>query len=853
VKPLRRLRYWLRRREEEAALAEEMEHHRAMLGKRGASAKFGNATQAKEDARRVWIWPWLESVTQDLRYALRGLRRQPGFALAAILAISLGLGINASLFSAFNAVALQPWPVHAPDRVITLYNILPREIGGDRYSGFSISEARYLSENARNASAVVAYRPMGVRLGFEPADEASKACFVTGDFFDVLGIPMALGRGFIRDEDKLGQPVPVAILGYRMWRDRFGADPEIVGKEVRVDDVPLVVVGVVAESFQGVDLMEREVWLPMAGMELLRTTDEGRVHTQSLLNRPDHCCSPAAARLAPGATRESAAVELDLLHRRYARTHRLETGGLSVRGTENFGVPGAMRAIPILGLFGVATLLVLLLACANVGNLLLARGATRAREFAMRRSLGATRGRLVRQLMTESLILGGVGGALAMAIATVLPEFLIRRAFGPPPMRFLPDHRVLLVVCGLSIFASLAFGLLPAIRSTRDLSVAAKSRFSARGALLAVQVAVSVILLVNAGLLTRAVERARAQNPGFAIENRTVVALQFPANPSDAARRRNVAERVAEELRRLPGVRDTGLTLLAPLGSSRSFTSFRLPGDERTAHRDVRVHSVSPGYLKVLRVPVAAGRDLEPADAGRRTILVNQTLANLTWPNAVAVGKTILSNNRELEVVGVVADAYLDGWQQVVPAMFQPFEATNVAHAVVETGGPPISYESIRKAVAQIDSKVQIQAYPLSDNVERQLKPVAAGAEIASMLGVLALVLASVGVFGVFSYVVQRNTREIGIRMAIGARPGQVIWGVLGGSGIALLVGAVVGVAGAIPLGGVLESQFVAVRKLDAAAYLGVAVVLVAAGLAASYVPARRASRIDPIEALRVD
>lgn len=851
MKLFRRLRYWLRRKNEEAAMAEEMEHHRQLLLQEGVPPQsFGNTLRTMEEARQVWIWGWLESVAQDLRYALRSLRRQPSFTFAALLAITLGLGLNASLFTAFNAVALKPWPVHQPENVVTLYNVLSKSSSENRHSGFSITEARYLNQNAKTLNGVVAFRPMGVQLGVEAAGEKSKACFISGNFFNVLGVGMTLGRGFTTEEDMPGSPLPVVILSHRIWRNHFGSDPEIISKEVRVDNVLLTVVGVVSEEFQGMDLMDRDIWIPLETLSLLKTSDEERRWTQSFLTQADFCCSSIAARLAPGSSRQSAASELEAIHLQYGKQHQIETSGIWVHGTENLGTPGTAKAVPILSLFSIATILILFLACANVSNLLLARGSARIREFEMRLSLGATRGRLIRQLMTESFLLAAAAGILSALIAAILPDLLVRWAFGEPPIHFTPDWTVLIFIFGLTSITCFGFALIPAFRSTRLTIADTKVKLSLRGTLLAIQVAVSVILLINAGVLLRAIERTHHQSPGLAISNRIIAALQFPVNQYSEDQKHSAIKAVTENIHRLAPMKQIAFTAQAPLGTSRNWTGYRMPHEDKKTSHEIRIHSISPGYFDTLRIPILAGRDFHSLSDQKDFIIVNQRFANQISDSAPIIGRAIIVNNRPREIIGIVRDAYIDGWEEIPPSVFEPLEVSTVTYAVIETEGA-LPLDLLRSLIAQADSRIQIQTYPLSQNLDRQLKPVIAGAQFASLLGMLALILASVGIFGVFSYIVQQRKKEIGIRIAIGATSKQIIQKVLGASSIPLALGSILGITLAIPLANLLKSQFIMIHQFDLPAILGVLILLSAAAMIASYIPVRRATGIDPMESIR--
>ncbi len=507
--------------------------------------------------------------------------------------------------------------------------------------------------------------------------------------------------------------------------------------------------------------------------------------------------------------------------------------------------------MPIFALMLAGVMLVLLLACANVGNLLLARAAARRREIVTRLSLGASRARVIRQLMTESLVLACAAGAAGIALAYRLPALVFRAAVNEPlSFGVDPDSTVLAYTVALCLLACMVFGLAPALHGTR--SGVMGTRLRLRNSFLAVQVAASVVLLVGAGLLVRGIQRARHQDPGFAIRDVASVSFDLPANAYDAPRTRAFFAQLTRDLEALPGLQPIGLTRTEPLSSSRSFTNFRLPGEEETQSKPVQFQEVSAGYFDVLQIPIVAGRNLEPADGARNAIVINETMARRYWTTATAaVGKTILSALTH-EIVGVAKDAYTTDLDKIEPTLYQPLSGRSVPRALVRTAAGE-SARAVAAAAARLDPRVQVRVTPLAENLDRWLDAVRTGAAVAAGLGMLALTLASIGMFGVFAYWVQQRTQEIGIRMALGARPGQVIHLVLSTGSRAVLLGLTAGLAGAIAGARLLHSYLFGLSPLDPVAYCGAAVVLATAALAATYWPARRATRIDPIRALRYE
>jgi predicted permease len=850
-KLFRRLRYRRFRQD----LADELDFHRTMaeqqLGDAHAARRaMGNETLMREDARAVWIAPWLDGVMQDVRHAVRSLIHSPSFAVPAIAALALAIGINTSVFTVYNAVAIRPWPVKDPHQVITVHGT----VNGGGFSGFGLSEYRYMRDHAKSLSGAVAYRETAVRMENDPAGKSSGAMYVTGDFFDVLGVPMALGRGFRADEAKPDQPLPVAVISWRTWQTKLGANRTVVGTTIRLDDVPFTIVGVTAEEFTGTSPSHYGIYLPIPAMALL---PRDQAYASSWQHRPDHCCSNVAARLAPGVSRGEARAELDLLSRQFQSQHKLEPRSVVTAGTQFFSAPGAKRSVKAaFSLMFAGVTLVLLLACANVGNLCVARSLARRREFAVRASIGAGRWRIVRQLLTEGLIVALAAAAAGIGIAVWLPGTVIALfTENPPALRLDPDWTVLAYALLMASASTMIFGLAPALSGTRlDLysvlkgdSTTASSKFRLRTVLLGVQTALSVLLLVAAGLMTRGVQRAATLDPGFAIEGITVLSIDLPASSyiSDSARAFNST--LVREVQQVSGA---ALTMFPPLGNSRTSTGFTLPG--RPGERQSAfLHEVSPDYFKLLKMPVVAGRAFTPADSAAGPILVNEAMARRLWPNESAIGKSIITGRTSREVIGVARNANTLGLGPVEPAYFLLTGSDRIPSILVRSD--PAVIQQATAMVHGIERTAVIRAEPLRANFDRQIRPVRNAAALAGALAIFGLLLAALGLSGVCAYVVQQRTREIGVRMALGARRIDIIRFVLAGHGGAIAAGLVCGMIAAILASRLLVSSLYGVSPLDPITYAGVLFVLVVAGLMATLAPARRAAGLDPLRALRYE
>jgi macrolide transport system ATP-binding/permease protein len=923
----RRLRARIRHRHFAADLDEELAFHRDMkkdaLARAGvdnaddlatrSAHEMGNTTLAREAARGVWIAPWIDSVRQDLVYAARSLRRQPAFTVATLAALIVAIGLNTSLFTAYYALALRPWAVADPWRVVMLFDL---RANGFLNDGLSLAEYRYLRDHAHALSGLIAKHQREVVIGDDEAAQRVSVAFVNSNYFDVLGVRTAVGRTFLADEDRLGAPLAVCVIGYGLWQGRFGGDPGAVGRTLRVNDTTFTIVGVIASDFKGTgDRGEPLLWIPLAAMPLAFTSDPTSV--RDLLEKPSACCASIAGRLALGVTREQAQLELDQLSRLFRQSVGQKVTHPAVLPTRILAQNKGNGAMVVFALMFTCTTLVLLLACANVGNLCVARALARQHEIAVRLSLGASRPRVIRQLLTESLLLAVTAGTIGIGIAFFLPNLLTEAAF--PGVRvpdLSPDWMLLAFTCGLCALACLLFGLAPAIRGTRlgtiplaDSSTgstrAIGTGFALRGLLLATQLAISLILLVGATLLARGVQRVATQDPGFAIDDVAVASLELPARGFDRPRTAAFAHEFTTALRARADLRSAALTMFEPLASGRVLTSIRLPGEAENRTRTIEQHLVSPEYFDVLEIPLVAGRGFTPGDVGGGVALVNQTMARELWPNDNPIGRTIIGAGGRrpgaapsaTEIIGVVRDAYTSGLDRVEPVFYKPLpppdvpfqprillkqrpsaagaagpagaagsarsagatRATGATGPAAPTGAaePAVATDlagaatALRALVHSLDPRVGVKVEPLRANFDRWLTASRVGAAIAGAVALLALVLAAIGVFGVFAFVVQARTQEIGLRMALGARPHQVVALVMRSTAWATLGGLGVGAIGAFAGSRFLVGQLYGVSPSDPAAYITASALLAIAAAAATFLPARRATRIDPIAALR--
>ncbi len=868
----RRLRYWLRRDELDAALTEELEFHRQLKQQaferdgmsptdahHAARRELGNVTQAREAARHVWIWPWIDSVRQDVGYAVRSLRRQPGFTCLSVVVLGIAVGLNASLFTVAAGIALRPMAgLSDAGRVVTVAGAIPAAVGG--VGGMSFPEFAFLAAGSRTLTGLAAERNTSVTLDAGGVGRTTVVHAVTASYFDVLGVRMARGRGFRSEEDRRDAPEPVVVLSYALWQTRLGADPATVGTTVRLNDTPHTVVGITPQEFTGSEGGAIRIWVPLSSLPRLRPNNPFEVN---LLDRAEDCCVDVVGRLADAVTRGQAEAELQVLSDRFRSSVAQDPRPIVLEGTAFLRGrrADAGTVLAVIGVLFLGIVIVLLLACANVGNLLLARAVARRGEIGVRLAIGASRRRIVRQLLTEGFVLALIASAVGVVLAWWLPGIALNRLAGhPAPFDTNPDGLVIAYAVFLAAVACVAFALAPALHATRgNVAGALKdaapspSTLPLRSMLLAAQVAMTIVLLASAGLLLRGVAAARTVDLGFAIDDVVVAAIELPQPAYDAARSETFMTDLAA------GLRDAGVDSFAfvstePLSENSYMTGLRLTGEGVDQARSIEFRAVTPGYFDVLRIPVAAGRAFVDADAGRGVAIVNETLARRYWPGENPLGRSFVTGEeRSLQIIGVVGDAHIDGLAAVEPMFFQPMTRlrSDRLPRLLFASTRPSTSAAVIAAIERLERRARVEVVPLSDRLESWLGELTLAPIAAALLGMFGLGLATVGMFGVFAFVVRQRTREIGIRMALGARPADVVRIVLAGNSRAVIAGLGVGIAGAVAASQVLRSSLYGLSPLDPVTYGTVTVVLAAAALAASYVPARRAARVNPMRALR--
>ena len=800
---------------------------------------------------------------QDVRYASRILRKSPGFTVLAILTLALGIGANTAIFSVLDAVVLRPLPFVAPNR---LAHLTGKFALGDQAG---ISPPDYADYRAANRTfeqmAVLNYEAQISNLSGEGRPEQVTTSIASWNLFNALGIRPLLGRTFAPADEQAEQP-QVAILGNGIWRTHFGADQKIIGKNIVLDGRSLSVIGVLSSDPS--ILSKAQIWLPMPLL------------AKGMNMRLNHFLV-GVGKLKPGVTLEQAQADLDSdaqpIDARFPDTNK--GWGLKIRPLATVLVgPVQTRLFLIAGAVG----LLLLIACANIANLLLARGETRQRELAVRRALGASRKRIVQQMLTESIVLASGGGIVGVLAG--LWGVAALRALAPSDLPRLNEIQVngvvLAFTAGVSLFAAILFGLAPALRSSQAhfadaLKQAGRGMHHSRkklGSTLVVgQIAVSLTLLVGGGLLVQSFWRLIHVNPGFQPQNAVTAKLEFPSEKYGTPQKSSAfLQQFQKRAGALPGVQAIGAVSELPLTGEYGDLVFHIPGHayEPGQFEDAEFRQTTPGYFEAMRIPLLAGRSIRWSDTANAppVMVVDQAFAKQYFPDQSPIGKQLdflgppsgTTFTRAVTIVGLVGDVShdsLDAPQR--PEMYVPVAQSSVPemNIVVRTSLPPGSTATVlQNVLSSLDKNEALSTVrTMQDVIASSVSQPRFSALLVAIFAVLALGLAVIGLYGVISYSVTQRTNEIGIRMALGATPRDILQMILGGGIKLALIGTAIGVALALSLGRFLQSLLFEVRATDPVTLAVVAVLLLAVALAACYIPARRAMKVDPMVALRYE
>ena len=867
----RRLGYLFpsRRRAEERDMQEELDALARIAGER----ELGNLTLAAENARETWQWTWLEVAIADVRYAARGLRKNPGFAAVAILTLAVGIGANTAIFSVVNSLFLRPLPVQDPYRLVVL---AARERGSAEFHDLSYPDYRDYRAHAGAFSDMLGFALGMPGLAVDQRPDQVLTSYVTGNYFSMLGLQPALGR-LIGPEAEVPGIAPELVLGYNYWQRRFNGDSRVLGKTARLDGRAITIAGVAPKEFHGTfSLAATDAYAPVS----LLAAGDG-----SFWTKRDRGDLRVIARLKRGMSLRQGRASLEVTARRLAEQYPETSKYTSMEAYPEWRArpqPDAAGSAPaMVCVFLALASIVLLVACVNLANILRVRGKRRETEMAVRSALGAPRSRLVRQLLTENLLLAAMGGAGGILISALLSRAL-SSLFTPidlpmVQLDFRPDWRVFVYAFGAALLAGLIVGLGPlrsAWRSNlnvvlheggRGLFGGRRSNRS-RDVLVVTQIAASMVLLVAAGLFIRSLEGAQRLNLGFDPQHVLNLSMDVHNIDYDEGRGKRFYRELMARTRALPGMESAAFVYSVPLFHDRFLGTVYIEGRPLTpgeAPPEVPYNVVDPGLFRTLRIPILRGRGLTEADneATPRVAIVSQAMAERFWPERDPVGKRFRirnPNNPLLEVVGVARNAkFTSPTPEAEPYFYIPLSQNYTAPITLQVRSslPPERLER------QLQQEIHALApdLPLYDvrTMEEALGGTTGffvfrvGAELAAGLGVLALFLTTIGVYGVISYSASQRTHEIGLRIALGAVDLDILRIVLG-QGLRLIgIGVLIGAGIALAASRALSSLLVGVSASDPITYVSVAVLLGAVATVAGYMPARRAIRVDPVLALR--
>lgn len=828
--------------------------------RRNARIQIAGIEQVKEEVRTMRTGASVESFWQDLRYGARMLRKKPGFTAVAVVTLALGIGANTAIFSIIDAALLTPLPIPSPDRVVMVWSENPAR----HWHDFPASVPDYLDWKASGIfETLAAFDSSGFNLRIGNQTERVDGVEVTPEWFEIAHAIPYLGRTLEPSDTRLGQD-QVVVLGYDLWSSRFGADPHIIGKEAIVNGVASTVVGVLPRNFA--KFGHEQLYAPL----LFRppaSTDRG---SRSM---------GVVGRLRDGLTLASAQGRIDIIAARLARSFPAEDAGIRVRlqPVEEANVED-IRSL-LLVLFG-AVGFVLLVACANVANLLLVRGAGRQKEMAIRTALGAGRGRLTRQLLLESVLLALLGAIAGTVPAWAGIHFIRTFKFDelPSPDQINLNFTVLLFTFSLAMLTGILFGMIPAWQAWRSdinepLKDTSRAQTSVRqgkvGSLFVVaEVAFTVVLLAGAGLMLRSFIQLRSANPGY--DPRSVLAMDVALSANRYAtpdQQRSFVEEAVTRLRNLPGAEAAAATDSLTGGDSFHGRGLHIPGRPEPKPGEqpvVLVSAVTRDYFQTLNIPLLLGRHFSEGDRANApgVVIIDKNLANLYWPNQDPIGQPIKLGAKEpsLTIVGVVGDVeqnpilkmFAGGRPGQIYLPFAQNPAADLSLVVSAHQKPAALASAARAAIAAIDPDEPLFHIRTLDELRAESRtPARLGTVLLGFFGAVALLLAAIGIYGVISYRVEQRTRELGIRIALGAKRGDLLALVLGRGGLLIVIGAALGLAAAFVLTRAMRSLLYEVAPNDPQTFIAVTVLLAAVGLLATYIPARRASSVDPTVALR--
>ena len=824
----RRLYYLINQRRLNLELENDMAFHREMA-ERAGHKNFGNTLRLREQAYEAWGWTWLDRLSQDLRFGMRVLGRSPGFTLVAVMVLAIGVGVNVSAFSLFNMVALKPLPVPEADRLVRLERRSP-----DQYSSqMSYPSCLFYQEHAHSLSAAMAV--LGVPpMEIDSDDQLTSASFVTPNYFVELGARPAWGRLLDPASDGSVNNVPAVVLSYGLWQRRFGGDPNVVGRVIHLNSRPVTIAGVTPFAFATLGGQDPDLWLPIAQQPYL-------IERSTILQDWTDGSVRMWGKLATGASASSAEQELFALTNQLRHQHPeaiwdQERIQISPGGHLQVMQPQMYR---IAAMIGALALLILIVACANVGGLMAARAMARQHEIGIRIAVGAGRWRIFRQLCTESLVLGTIGSVAGIGLSWAVLTIVLVEFDAPKWLSARPDWRVLLFSAGLTVVATLFFGLIPALQIARQ----RQQKTFVRQVLVGAQIAASSVLLIVAALLVHAAQHALFTDPGFGYEQILSIDPQLSHHGYKQAEAQNYLNQMQSRLRALPGVRAVSLVQLPPLGHVVSNWTTEIRGRKVTVYPNW----VAPDFFQTMGISLRLGRTFYPAE--KHAVIVSESFARRQWPGNNPLGETVGEGPTRDVIVGVVADAHInalnddDALEQYWPA--QPENLPNMV-VVVRAAGEPGSIGPEARAIAtSLDSSVFPEIRQIKALYRENQKMIEDVAGIVSLVGLVALSLAAISLFGLVAFVVTQRTKEIAIRIALGGRPPAVLSAVLQQFRWPLIVGVLLGTTLAAFGSSLLRVLLYGVNNFDPVSYTAALGLLMLIAIASMILPALRALQLD--------
>jgi len=862
-------------------MAEEWQHHielrteenirRGMSpdeARRSAERNFGNSGCIKDESWDVRGGGLMERLWQDFRFGIRQLRRSPGFTVVALLSLGLGIGGNAVIFSLLSAILLRPLPIAHPEQVFAIHQ--GRQNDPSSFQSMSYPNYEDILDRNQVLSGMAVHRFAPLSLSHNGTNERVWGYLVSRNYFDVLGVQPILGRTFAATEGRAPNADPVAVLSYSCWQKRFGGQPAIIGSALQINGHAFTVIGVAPRGFTGTEsVFTPELWIP--------STMQEWIETRSGLEYRGDGQWWAFGRLKPGVQWEQAQVQLNSVAEALGKQYPDQDQGMALRLTPPGLVAPEIRSavIAFSAALMLTVLLVLLIACTNLASLLLARATQREREIAVRMAIGATRARLVWQLLTESLTLSVLGAALGLGTGYALIQVALASL---PRIDFALgldlrlDWRVMTFVAGLAVLTGVGFGLVPALHvSKSDVLSTLKEDLAGgrrkawlRSVLVTMQVTLSFVLLITAGLTLRSLQHAEILGPGFDPNNAATASVDLGLQGYSENKGENFYKQLVEKVRALPGVKSAGWVARLPLGLDQNTTGAWPAGQPQPRQEDmpyVIYNSVGPNYFAAMAIPLVAGRDFADSDTAKsaKVVIVNETLAQRLWPGQDPIGKHLHTGNSDSETVEIVGVAKNGKYfslgenpaQMIYYSLTQMY-STSAALVARSEVDPASLISSVRGEVQKLDPSLPVyDVKTLKEHMRLALFPLHAGAVVAGGFALLAMILAAIGIYGVMAYSVGQRTQEIGIRMALGAGAGDVWTMVLKQGVLITAIGMALGVICAVGASSVVANLLVGVSATDPLTFLLITLLVAAVALAACFIPARRATKVDPVLAIR--